>query len=372
MSFGAFVFRSLATHPMRVALTALAIAISIMTVVTMGVLTHSLRQTAINIVSTGSADFTVTEKDLNDVLFSTIDEDAIEDIREMPGVASAIGALITADALDEDRPFFLRIGLESEALDQFGVTIIEGRAFADDAENELILGYRAARSLNLGPGDEVQVDTVLYRIVGLYRTGQVAGDSGAMTSLKSLQAGERRPATVTLGFVKVEPGTDIRVLRDAIEARFPNLGTVQTESEFGNVDRNLKLISAANTGVSILALVIGAITVMNTMMLTVFERTREFGILRAVGWPRWRVLLDVLAESMVVALLGAAAGVALGFGMVQVVKEIPDLTGVFEPVYPDAVFGRALGIAVGMAVVGAAYPAIRAALIVPLAALRHE
>ena len=66
------------------------------------------------------------------------------------------------------------------------------------------------------------------------------------------------------------------------------------------------------------------------------------------------------------------AGVGAGFAMVQIVQQAPELHGVFEPHYSGGVFGRALGIAFGMALVGAIYPAVRAALIVPLAALRHE
>jgi ABC-type antimicrobial peptide transport system permease subunit len=66
------------------------------------------------------------------------------------------------------------------------------------------------------------------------------------------------------------------------------------------------------------------------------------------------------------------AGVALGFLMVLVIEQAPELRGVFEPEFTGDVFGRALGIAFGMALIGAIYPAVRAALILPLAALRHE
>lgn len=152
----------------------------------------------------------------------------------------------------------------------------------------------------------------------------------------------------------------------------PQLATVRTESEFGRVDRNLALISAANVGVSLLALVIGAIGVMNTMVMSVFERTREFGVLRAVGWTRRRVLALVLSEALLVGTAGAVVGVIAGVITIRLIGRVPELVGVFQPDYTADVFARALAIAVGMAFLGALYPAVRAALLMPLDALRHE
>lgn len=66
----------------------------------------------------------------------------------------------------------------------------------------------------------------------------------------------------------------------------PELTTVRTAALFGQADRNLVLFGAANTGSTVLAILIGAVIVMNTMLLSFVDRTREFGILRAVGWTR--------------------------------------------------------------------------------------
>jgi putative ABC transport system permease protein len=372
MSFLGFVFRNVVTRKTRALLTALAIAISIMTVVTMGILTQSLRQTAINIIRTGEADFTVSQRGLNDILQSAIDEEDVQTIRGHEDVESAIGVLVNATELDRDHPFFIRIGIEREALEGFGLQIVAGRAFEPDSRTEAILGYRAAREFKKTIGDTIVVSQNEYTIVGISNVGQVQGDLALLVPLSTLQVHERRPGTVTLILVKAKEGADVDAIRERITSDFPDLATVRSESEFGQVDRNLRLLSAANSGVTIIALVIGAITVANTMMLTVFERTREIGILRAIGWPRWRILLGIMSEAFAVAWVAAMAGVGLGFIMVRIIGRAPELQGVFHPQYTGDVFGRALGIAFGMALIGAIYPAIRAALIVPLAALRHE
>jgi putative ABC transport system permease protein len=372
LSFLELIWNNIVERKTRSVLTGVAVAIAITTVVVLGVLTHSLKRTAISVLRTGMADFTVAQQGVSDVLYSSVDDSQISQMRSYPEVESAVGVLVAAIRLDNDHPFFLELGMPPEDLAPFGVQIVDGRAYAADAQGEIMLGFRAARDLHKSVGDSINIDGLDFRIVGLFSTGQVFGDSASMLPLPTLQARERKPGTVTLGFVRARKGTDIEALRRTIERDMPELATVRSESEFGRIDRNLSLISAANVGVSIMALVLGAIGVMNTMLMSVFERTREFGVLRAVGWTKRRVLVLVMAEALVVSLAGAAVGVATGFGAIALVQRLPELVGVFQPDYTADIFVRALGIAVGMAFLGAFYPAVRAALLVPLEALRHE
>jgi len=370
--FLALTIHNVATRKVRASLTVFAIAISIMTVVTMGVLTHSLRRSAISILRTGTADFSVAQKDVSDVIYSSVDTEDVNLIRSYPGVDSAVGVLVAPFRLDDGHPFFLKIGIEPDQLEPFGVHIVVGRAYTATATNELMLGFRAARDMHVTAGDHVVLDGDQYEVVGIYQTGQVFGDSASMLPLVTLQANERKPATVTLAFVRVRPGTDIAALRERIEAERPELATVRTESEFGRIDRNLELISAANTGVSALALVIGAVTVLNTMVLSVFERTREFGVLRAVGWSRARVLMAVMSEATLMTVAGALAGIGAAFVAIRFLQGTSALHGVFQPDYTTDIFVRALAITFGVVMFGALYPATRAALLVPISAISHE
>jgi len=372
MSFLGLIPRNVLTRKIRSSLTGLAVAIAIMMVVAMGVLTHSLRQTAISVLQTGKADFTIAQEGVSDVLFSSIDETQLSRIQSYPQVDHAVGVLVAAVELNSNNPFFLEIGIPPDQLADFGVQVVDGQPFTADATDEIMLGYRAAGNLNKNVGDMITVDNVSYRIVGIFSTGQVFGDEASMLPLAKLQTEDRKPGEVTLVFVTVKSGTDVPALRAQIEHDSPGLATVQSVSEFGRVDRNLSLISAANVGVSVLALFMGAIGVMNTTLMSIFERTREFGVLRAVGWSRGRIVIMVMGEALFIALAGAFVGTAMGYAAINVIQQLPQVVGFFHPAYTASVFGRALGVAVGMAFFGAIYPAARAALLQPLEALRHE
>jgi putative ABC transport system permease protein len=372
LSFIGLILRSVYTRKVRTALTAVAVALGVGTVVTLGVVTHSLRQTAIGVLQTGQADFTVAQKGVSDVLFSTISNDEFDRIRTTPGIKTAIGVLVSTKKYNAANPLFLEIGIQPQDLAPFGVSVLQGRAFAPTATKEIMLGYRAAESLGKHVGDNFTIDGLTYQVVGIFRTGNSFGDSASMFPLPSLQSTERLDGNVTLVFAKVQPGVNIDRVRAAIERANAQLTTARTQSEFGQIDRSLQLISAADRGSTILALLIGAVIVANTMLLSFSERTREFGLLRAVGWGRWRVVGLVIGEALIVGIIGAAVGVGLSFVATASLKHATELRGILHPEYSAGVFWRALYVAGGTALLGALYPALRAASLEPLVALRHE
>jgi putative ABC transport system permease protein len=372
LSFVALVAHNIGVKKLRLAAASLAVAIGVMTVVVFNIVNHSLRTTALAIMQTGRADFTVAQKGVSDLLNSTVDQAALDQITNMPGIASATGVLVGTTKLNADNPLFLEIGIRPDQLADFGVTVVRGRAFGATAAHELMLGTRAADNLGAHVGDRIVIDSVPYRVVGIFSTGQALGDAGAMFPLIPFQAEQRQPSGLTLVFVRVDPGASIPSVRKQLEDRFPQLVTVRTASDFGRADRSLALINAADRGSTILAVLVGAIVVMTTMTITFIERTREFGVLAAIGWSGRRIVSMVIAEALSIGLIGAMGGVALSFIATQIVGELPSLAGILQPEYTSEAFWRAIYTAAAMSLIGGAYPALRAARLSPLEALRRE
>jgi len=372
VTFLGLIIHNLGSRRMRTALTGAAVAIGVMAVLALGVLTASLKQTATQILKVGNADFTIAQKHTDDIINSTIDENEIAKIGKVPGVHQVIGALIELDRYDADNPVVIQVGLAPDAQVPFGVDILEGRSYAADSPDEVMLGYSIAEKIGKKVGDTVTFGDHRYKVVGLYRTGISFGNSTVMFPLSTLQGLNRVAGQVSLAFAKVEKGTKIPTVTKAIDDRFPQLTTIRDATDYGRADRNLTLINAANTGGSILAALIAITGVLNTSLLSFFERVREFGVLRSIGWSRRRVLFLVLGETLVVSVVGAALGILLGWGAINVLEQLKQLKGIFVPLYDAWIFGRALVFAFVVAVLGALYPALRAATLAPMEALRRE
>lgn len=372
MSFAGLILHNVAVKKLRLALTALAVAIGVLTVVSLGVVTHSLETSDLALLRTGQADFTIAQKGISDLLSSSIDANSLARVRAVPGVAGVTGVLIGTQRLNAANPQFLEIGIDPADLTAFGVTVVAGHPFAASATNELLLGWRVAENLGLHTGDALRVANRNYRIVGIYSTGQALGDAGAMLPLNWFQTYQRQPGQYTLLFVVKTPSASVTAVQARIDRDFPQLATIRTLEQFGRADRSLSLILAADQGATVLAVIIGAIVVMSAMTMSFIERTREFGVLSAIGWTRWRVGTMIMAESLLIGLLGAAAGLALSVLAVVGVQRLPSLTGILHPVYTAGIFSRALYTAAAMVFLGGLAPAIRAAMARPLEALRHE
>lgn len=299
-------------------------------------------------------------------------QDQLKRIQSTPGVGSAVGVLLDTEKLNAQNPLFIEIGIAPQDLGPFGVRVVAGRAFDPTAANQAMLGWQIAQNLGIGPGDTLNVAGGVKTITGLVSTGNVFGDSAGFFPLVPFQAHEREPGGLSLAFVKVDKGAGIPTVAARVDHDNPNLTTIRSVSQFGRADESYQLITAADTGATIVAVLVGAIIVANTMLLSLFERTREFGILRSIGWSRRRVVSLILSEALVISLLGAAIGVGLAVGLISILANLPSLEGILVPSYPTASFFRALVTAAAVAFLGAFYPAVRAGLLRPISALNHE
>jgi len=320
----------------------------------------------------GKANFIVAQKSVADVLTSVVTQGQVTRIAKTPGVHSAVGVLVSAIRLDATNPVFIQIGVEPKDLRTFGVTVVAGRPYAAHAGHEVMLGWQAAQTLHRKVGDTLRIGTIDYSVVGIYSLNQVFGNSAAMFPLTTLQANTRKPGTVTLAAVRVSSGANVSTVMARIDRDDPSLAAVRLASQFGRVDRNIAFLDAAQTGAQIIALVIGVVVVLSTMLLSFVERIREFGLLRAIGWSRGRLLSLVMGEALGISVLGAGVGVALSAVLTAALEHLSSLRGVLQATYSIGIVGRGLYTAVGIGVLAALYPCARAALLRPGVALRRE
>ena len=124
--------------------------------------------------------------------------------------------------------------------------------------------------------------------------------------------------------------------------------------------------------IRILTMVVGGIVVANTMIMSIHERTREIGTLRAVGWSAMRILGQIVQESLYLCLLAALIGCVLGVLVLTLVAQVPGVSQFITPSWTSETFVLALVVALALGLLGGFFPAWRAGRLQPVEALQYE
>jgi putative ABC transport system permease protein len=368
--FSSFILKNLLRERVRTLLTVLGIAVGITTVVALGVVTDGFTRTAGQIIDRGGASFMVVQRGAADMTFSSLPEADVEVVARKPGVARAFGALMHVSKV-EQVSYFPLTGIAPAELPSVVTNLRTGRLPVDGAD-EIVLGQQAASVLHTGLGDHVRIAGHALLVVGLYQSSAQWDAGGAYSSLATVQRLSGRRGTVSAVYVLPAARVDAGALAARIERELPTATTISSVSEYGKVDQGYQMLGAVQLAIELLAVGIGAIGVTNTMIMSVFERTREIGILRAVGWSRRRIMLAVLGESVALCVIASVVGAVLGTVAGRLVTDLPQIRTLIAPSYDVSIYLRALASGLFVGLLGAAYPSVRATRLTPMEALRHE
>jgi putative ABC transport system permease protein len=250
--------------------------------------------------------------------------------------------------------------------------LVEGRMPKDEDEKVVVLGTLAAEVLKKKVGDTVQIETEELAVVGIV-DGQAMVENGTIfLSLKVMQEVTGNPGKINFVDVRVPPNTskpEIDLLCKDIKVIFPE-GRAMVASEVVGTSQGFRVARAMSWSTSLLAIIVGVLGVMNTMLMTVFERTHEIGILLAVGWRRQRIVYMVLCESALLGLLGGIVGVTLGALGLLALGAAPGVRGFVEPDLSPKLMLISIVIAVFVGIVSGLYPAWRSSRLSPSVALQ--
>lgn len=244
-------------------------------------------------------------------------------------------------------------------------------------EHEVLLGYEVAQHDNLKPGDHFSspvagVDLVVAGIVG-YSGSQ--DDAFVYLSIKTAQnlLGYSQAATA-IG-VKVDDPTRIGAITETLTATVPGIQIVTMGEVMNSVSNLAAAARALSLAIVLIAILISAVGVMNAILMAVFERTQEIGMMRAVGASRWDIFRIILSETTILALCGGVVGIVLstlGARLIEtfvrsVMPFVPsgDLIR-FEPTVAlgSVAFIFIIGLCAGI------YPAVKASKINPVEAIK--
>jgi ABC-type antimicrobial peptide transport system permease subunit len=181
----------------------------------------------------------------------------------------------------------------------------------------------------------------------------------------------KKPNQVSWFFIKLNDLNQAETVKGQVEAKFPEV-TVTKSSEYADKTNDMQTFRSMTAALSFLSILIGGIGIMNAMLMSVFERTREIGTLRALGWRRRRVLGMIVRESLVLSFFSGLVGIALGMGLGRLIELEPTMGPFLKSSYSVTLFVQAMAVALVLGAIGALYPAWRAANLSPIEALRYE
>ena len=261
------------------------------------------------------------------------------------------------------------IGINSDKLALAGIKNINGSAFENGA-HEAIVGLQYAVMNNLSIGDSISIADSDFNISGTYETGSIFVDGAIYIPLDTLQnlTGTDEVSSV---LVKTEEGANDTKISDEIEENHYDLTTITSEEMSSMMNDVSSIMDTASLAVSGLAIIVGAIGIVNTMVMTVYERTKEIGVLKSIGWKPKRILLMIMGETLVLTTLSFIVGATFGI----LVSEIGVLligSDKFSLGFNPNTFILAFAITVFVGLVGGIYPAYKASKLAPTEALRYE
>ena len=377
MSFISLIFKNPFRNKSRALLAIIGIGIGIATIVALGAIMAGMTSALDDSLSVGGADFSILSKESDPMGTpygtATLDESWIEKIKNINGV-KIVEAVYIGMVPIESKSYGMLIGIDPNNdfnVSSMKTTVTKGRTIKDDSK-ELLLGKLALEDLNKSVGDKITIKGTEFTIVGVFESGDPSLDSGFLTSIKDVQKLLDDEGKVSILYVYTESGVDPKTVTNEIDKKYgDNVSTVTSITDIEMAAESLAMVNAASWGISLLAIVIGGIGIVNTMIMSVYERTREIGVLKAVGWKGRRILGMIIGESLVLTITAGIIGSLMGILGLELLTYL-NIFGSMAPVYNIETFTQAFTVAIIVGLIGGFYPAWRASRLPPTEALRYE
>ncbi len=369
------VCKNLWHQKIRTVLTIIAVGVSISAYVSLRGLAYNLETALQTTYKSRGTDLVVMEKSTLDIFSSTVDQSYVARLKLIPHIHQAAPILFYFYAV-QFKQYFLITGWEP------GSYLLDGLKIAGSSlqnEYDALLGSIAARRLNKSVGDTISIRGQDFHIRGIFQSMNMLEDGTIIVPLNTLQKIKNTPGKITAINLRLDYNDSLmlgakqqdiaRDIQNKINLEFNDLEVKDVQNFIATP---FSTIFSFTWAISIVALFIAVMGVINAMTTAVLERTKEIGILLAIGWSKFHIIKLVILESVIVATLGGAAGIILGYAIMRILVTLPQIQGFIVMRYDLFFMVKTLGLSLLVGILAGIYPAFKAVSINTIEVLRHE
>ncbi len=372
MLFLSLPLRNLGRRLVRSGLTALGVTVAVATLIALVGISHGVERSWSQSMADRGIHMICVRKSAVDIMTSTIDQQTVEKIGKMPEIKAAAGELIDLVKLEPGI-----VGVGGWPLNSFlwqTLRLRQGRLPGPNDPQGAVMGQKLADRLKLRQGDTFTFLGSKLKILGISQQSSVLNESILVVPLPLMQKKMGKKGKVTLINLRLshpENAGEVARVQARLQELYPDLTFLETKEASDN-NHLIRLLRKMNWSISIVALLMGLFFILNTMLMSVTERTREVGILCALGWSKGRILALVMLEGLLLAALGSALGLGVGLAGLQWLASLKQLQGFIDPVVSSRFLLEVFLAATILGVCGSFYPAWRTTRLRAVEALKYE
>lgn len=326
MWFATIAWLNLVHRKVRSALTCVGIAVACCAFVTIVNITEAVPRATISTYENRSIDIIVCPQDAPQRLVGRLPEGTGRRLKQVPGVAAVEPSLMDLVSFEDTSLIGVAIlgwvpgGLMFENMQMLG-----GRPLTPADHHAVVLGMILAKSLRKNVGDLLRIEDADFTVVGIFEGTNLLEHGTAIVSLADLQPLMGREGEVTMFHLRVEPALRrdtkavqaiCRQLEELRDERGRPLGiSAMPMTTHVAASLEFRILGAMGWSMSVIALFIGAIGMLNTMIVSIFERTQEIGALMVLGWGRARIATMILIEALLLCSVGTAVGLLMSWAL---------------------------------------------------------
>lgn len=370
-----FALSNLYRRPARSGLTVSAIALGIAAVVALTSIAWGFEASWQKANDARGTDLIVTRIASENTMPSPFLAEKVQTaLKGQPHVQDVVGLLSEMLSVNENSPPVFVFGWAYRSYLWDHLKLLEGNWPASDNEAIALIGSTAAELLQKKTGDELTIEGRQFKVAGIFESPAAIENGAVLMTLTQAQLVTDKPGKVNVLNIKLDDSTaeaDMQDFKQRIRATLPGFVAI-TSGELVRKNTIVRISKAMSNATILISSLVGALVVFNTMLMSINERTKEIGILLAIGWQRRTIIKLIVSESMLLALVGGLIGILLGVGLTWGLEHLDLMRGKIDAVFPLPFLFAVLGLSLLLGVAGGLYPALKAARMLPSQALRQE